>query len=218
MSDPVSEDEHEIAELQVEVASRLLEFVRAPLLGDQHVRGVLPAPDGAPAVRGVLGDRGECAPARLTAYQIPLGAGDGLCTSHDVVSLLRAAHTGTRRYPSDEVTSVMGMDLFLVDPARVEETPFTNDDWTSTLLRCLAFPSEELFGTRLRGFLFREPDLLRLYMDSDEVPGVTAADVRPGGALTALLAVLPSMLGEDWLVADSADDPHCRRLVDLTEW
>ncbi|WP_405641113.1 hypothetical protein [Streptomyces uncialis] len=218
MSEPVNEDEHEIAELQVEVAARLLEFVRAPLLGDQHVRGVLPAPDGAPAVRGVLGDRGECAPARLTAYEIPVGAGEDLRTSHDVVSLLRAVHTGTGLHASDQVTSVMGMDLCLVDPARVEEAPFTDDDWVSTLLRCLVFPPEKQSGARLRGFLFRERGLLRLYMDSDEVPGVTAADVRPGGALTALLAVLPSMLGEEWLVADSAGDPHCDRLVDLSDW
>ncbi|MEU8431581.1 hypothetical protein AB0F18_01490 [Streptomyces sp. NPDC029216] len=40
-------------------------------------------------------------------------------------------------------------------------------------------------------------------MDTDEVNGVTGADVRPGGALTALLAALPSLLGEE---------------VDLTHW
>jgi hypothetical protein len=55
-------------------------------------------------------------------------------------------------------------------------------------------------------------------MDSDEVPGVIAADVRPGGALTALLAALPSLLGEEWRTSDTVDDPHCRYLVDLTSW
>lgn len=218
MSDVVSEDEHEIEDLQVDVAGLLLDHVYAPLLEDQHVRGVLPAPSEAPAVRVALGDRGECAPSRLTAYEIPLGAGEELRTSHDVVALLRAVHTGTHIYPSSRVTSVMGMDLYLVDPAHVKEAPFTTDDWASTLLRCLAHPSEERPEARLRGFLFREGGLLRLYMDSDEVPGVIAADVRPGGALTALLAALPSLLGEEWRTSDAVDDPHCRYLVDLTDW
>ncbi|WP_299528325.1 hypothetical protein [uncultured Streptomyces sp.] len=116
MNKPVNEDDHEIEDLQREVAGLLLEYVYAPLLEDQHVRGVLPAPEGAPAVRVALGDRDECVPSRLTMYEIPLGAGDELRTSHDVVALLRAAHTGTHIYPSDRVTSVMGMDLYLVDP------------------------------------------------------------------------------------------------------
>ncbi|UQW99365.1 hypothetical protein [Streptomyces sp. RerS4] len=214
----MSEDENEIDDLQVEVAGLLLDHVYAPLLEDQHVRGVMPAPAGAPAVRVVLGDRGESEPARLTVYEIPLGSGEELRTPHDVVALLRAVHTGTHIYPSDRVSSVMGMDLYVVDPAHVKEAPFTTDDWTSTLLRCLAHPSEERSPARLRGFLFREGGLLRLYMDSEEVAGVIAADVRPGGALTALLAALPSLLGEEWRTSGSADDPHCRYLVDLTHW
>ncbi|MCJ1677207.1 hypothetical protein MTF65_07615 [Streptomyces sp. APSN-46.1] len=136
--DVVSEEYGEIEGLQVEVASLLLDHVYAPLLEDQHVRGVMPAPSGAPAVRVVLGDRDECALARLTAYEIPLGAGEELRTSHDVVALLRAVHTGTHIYPANRVTSVMGMDLYLVDPAHVKQAPFTADDWASSLLRCLA--------------------------------------------------------------------------------
>lgn len=218
MTDPVSDDDLEIAELQREVAGLLLNFVYAPLLEDQHVRGVLPAPSGAPAVRAALGDRNECAPSRLTAYEIPLGAGDELRTSHDVVALLRAVHTGTHLYSSSRVTSVMGMDLYLVDPAQVKEAPFTTDDWASTLLRCLAHPAGEWPGTGLRGFLFTEGGLLRLYLDSDRVPGVVAADVRPGGALTALLATLPALLDEEWRISHTSDDPHCRYVLDLTDY
>lgn len=218
MSNPVTDDAHEIEDLQREVACLLLDHVYAPLLEDQHVRGVLPAPSGAPAVRVALGDRNECAPSRLTVYEIPLGAGDQLRTSHEIVALLRAVHTGTHIYSSDRVTSVMGMDLYLVDPAQVKEAPFTTDDWASTLLRCLARPSGERPETGLRGYLFKEGGLLRLYMDSDEVSGVIAVDVRPGGALTALLAALPSLLGEEWRSSDTVDDPHCRYLVDLTSW
>ncbi|WP_260333675.1 hypothetical protein [Streptomyces beigongshangae] len=161
-------------------------------------------------------------PSRLTAYEIPLGAGEELRTAHDVVALLRAVHTGTHIYSSDRVTSVMGMDLYLIDPAQVEEAPFTTDDWASTLLRCLAHPWARSFAeppeVRLRGFLFREGGLLRLYLDSEEAVGVIAADVRPGGALTALLAALPSLLGEEWRTSDAVDDPHCRYSVDLTGW
>ncbi|GLF98157.1 hypothetical protein [Streptomyces yaizuensis] len=87
------EDEHEVEDLQTDVTRFLLGFVHAPLLGDQYVRGVLPAPEGAPAVRGVLGGRDERAPARLTADEIPLGPGTELLTPHDAVGLLRAART-----------------------------------------------------------------------------------------------------------------------------
>ncbi|MFI2026927.1 hypothetical protein [Streptomyces buecherae] len=214
----MSEEEHEIEDLLREVASLLLNYVYAPLVEDQHVRGVLPAPSGASAIRVVLGDRNECEPSRLTAYEIPLGAGDELRTSHDVVALLRAVHTGTHIYSSSRVSSAMGITLYLVDPADVEEAPFTTDDWASTLLRCLAHPSEERPEVGMRGFLFTEGGLLRLYMDSADVAGVIAADVRPGGALTALLAALPSLLGDEWRTSDAVEDPHCRYLVDLTDW
>ncbi|MFF5705161.1 hypothetical protein ACFY7H_22030 [Streptomyces sp. NPDC012794] len=208
----------DIGDFQAEVAALLLDHVRAPLLKDQHVRGVLPAPAGAAAVRVVLGDRDVSDPARLTAYEIPRGGGEEPRTAHDVVALLRTLHTGTHIYPSDRVTSVMGMDLYLVDPAQVKKAPFTTDDWAATLLRCLAQFSQERPPPRLRGFLFRQGGLLRLYMDSDEVPGVIAADVRPGGALTALLAALPSLLGEEGQTPGKTEGPHCRCLVDLTHW
>ncbi|MFE3885493.1 hypothetical protein ACFXPQ_21730 [Streptomyces lydicus] len=87
-------------------------------------------------------------------------------------------------------------------------------------LRCLTSSStEERPRARLCGFLFLAPDRLRLYLDAGEeaLPGITAADVRPGGALTALLASLPSLLDEEWLTTTDAGDPHCSRVVDLTD-
>ena len=214
-------DEHdEIVEQQADITGLLFHHVYAPLLEDQHVRGVLPAPPLTDAVRVVLGDKDEYAPDQLTAYEIPLRTGDELRTPHDVAALLRTVHTGTHIYPSNRVSTVMGMTLFTVDPATVTPAPFTNEDWTLTLLRCLAFPStEERPQARLCGFLFLAPDRLRLYLDTEEArPGTTAADVRPGGALTALLAVLPSMLDEQRLTTTDTDDPHCARVVDLTDW
>ncbi|MGK5559391.1 hypothetical protein ACSNOI_48150, partial [Actinomadura kijaniata] len=60
---------------------------------------------------------------------------------------------------------------------------------------------------RLRGFLFTGRDRLRLYLDAAEAPvaaGATdapgrplAAEIRLTGAVTALLAALPSLLRED---------------------
>ncbi|MBD0707279.1 hypothetical protein BU197_02275 [Streptomyces sp. CBMA291] len=215
----MNEDEYEIEDLQRDVASLLLEYVHAPLLEDQHVRAVLPAPLDSPAVRVALGGRGERVPARLKAYEIPLRSGEDLFTSHDVVALLRAVHTGTHIYPANAVSTVLGMELLKVDPARVKEAPFTHDDWSATLLRCLAHPERPTRAdTALRGFRFREDGLLRLYVDGDEVPGVSAVDVRPGGALTALLAALSSLLDEAWRTSAPGDDPHCRRVVDLTDW
>ncbi|WP_276202479.1 hypothetical protein [Streptomyces pathocidini] len=41
-----------------------------------------------------------------------------------------------------------------------------------------------------------------------------AADVCPGGALAAL----PSLLDEEWRTSVDTDDPHCSRVVDLTDW
>ncbi|WP_199834509.1 hypothetical protein [Streptomyces sp. NRRL F-5755] len=213
-------EREEIVEQQADIAGLLIHHVDAPLVEDQYVRGVLPAPSATDAVRVVLGDKGEYAPDRLTAYEIPLRTGDALRTPHDIAALLRTVHTGTHIYPRDRVGTVMGMTLFTVDPATVTPAPFTNDDWSLTLLRCLASPStEEPPEARLCGFLFLAPDRLRLYLDAEEAPpGVTAADVRPGGALTALLAALPSLLDEQRLTTTGADDPHCARVVDLTDW
>ncbi|WP_416973610.1 hypothetical protein [Streptomyces sp. 4F14] len=74
-------------------------------------------------------------------------------------------------------------------------------------------------GPRLRGFLFRSPDLLRLYVDRerDGTRG-TAADVRPTGAMTALLAALDGLLDEDEHRRVPTDDPHGTRLLDFTDW
>ncbi|MGW6606051.1 hypothetical protein [Streptomyces sp. NPDC055036] len=215
----MSEDAEEIEELQAEITALLLHHVYAPLVNDQHVRAVLPAPSQTAAVRVALGDNGQSHPAGLTAYEIPLRSGGELLTAHDVVAILRSVHTGTHIYPRDRVSSVMGIPLYRVEPATVEEAPFTNDDWSFTLMQRLAYPEgEERPEVRLLGFLFMEEGPLRLYLESEDVLGVIAADVQPGGTLTALLAALPSLLGEEWRTSDGADDPHCRYVVDLTDW
>ncbi|AGP51808.1 hypothetical protein [Streptomyces rapamycinicus] len=60
---------------------------------------------------------------------------------------------------------------------------------------------------------------MRLYVDHEEDTNVVAADVRPSNALTALLAALPSLIVEvERTVPGDIDDPHCSRLIDLTDW
>ncbi|MEV5599278.1 hypothetical protein [Streptomyces sp. NPDC052496] len=51
-----------MVEQQAGITALLLHHVYALLVDDQHVRGVLPMPPTAEAVRVVLGDKGEYAP------------------------------------------------------------------------------------------------------------------------------------------------------------
>lgn len=206
----------ELGELQTEVAALLLRHVRAPLIDDQHVRGVLPAPNGAEAVRVVTGRTEQF--DRLTAYEVPLRTADGdLRTSHSVLALLRARHTAATDLPGPTGT-VMGMPLVHIDPETVDEAPFTKDDWAETLLSTLAHPEHhDRPHAQLRGYLFRAPDRLRLYLDTLRTGGVIAADVRPGGALTALLAILSTFDEEEWRSSTNADDPHASQVFDYTD-
>ncbi|MFI1829599.1 hypothetical protein ACH41E_24615 [Streptomyces sp. NPDC020412] len=66
--------------------------------------------------------------------------------------------------------------------------------------------------------LCREPDRLRLYLDTDTAPDVFAVDVRPSGALTALVAALPSLVTEQERFEADRTDPHVTQAVDLTYW
>ncbi|MFF8787031.1 hypothetical protein [Streptomyces sp. NPDC015125] len=97
----MTDNHEEIVEQQADITGLLLHHVYAPLIEDQHVRGVLPAPPTTDAVRVVLGDKDEYATDRLTAYEIPLRVDDELRTPHDVAALLRTVHTGTRIFLGD---------------------------------------------------------------------------------------------------------------------
>lgn len=208
----------EIAEQQADITRLLLHHIQVPLTGTQYIRGVLPAPAPAEAIRIVTGAADAYAPEHLTAYEIPLRADDVL-TAYDITGILRTLHTGTHIYPSDCIGTVMGMTLVHVDPATVEAAASTPDDNALAILRSFAQPfTEEQPDPRLRGFLFLDPDRLRLYLDTQDAPGVIAADVRPGGAVTALVAALPSLIAEEGRMMVDGTDPHCSRVVDLTDW
>ncbi|MFD9816576.1 hypothetical protein [Streptomyces sp. NPDC059080] len=205
----------EIAEQQADLTRLLLHHVHAPFTAAMTIRGILPVPPPAAAIRIVTGAEHTTTPI---AYELPLRVGGEPVTADDVTGVLRTLHCGTQFYPGEQLGTVMGMTLVRV-PAHVMETAAapTLDDNAFTLLRCLAQPvNEDPSDPRLRGFLFR--DRLRLYLDSEEDPTVTAADVNPTGALTALLAAVPSLITEHERAAPDSDDPHCSRAIDLTTW
>lgn len=61
----------EIAEQQADITCLLLHHIQAPLPGNQCIRGVLPAPESAEAVRIATGPEDAYTPGRLVAYEIP---------------------------------------------------------------------------------------------------------------------------------------------------
>ncbi|MCT7351119.1 hypothetical protein N4P33_02880 [Streptomyces sp. 15-116A] len=213
----------DIAEQQADIVRLLLHHIHAPLPDGRFIRGVLPSPPPAAAVRIVTGPQRASVPDGLTAWEIPLRTIDDpeeLAGPSDVFGIVRAVNTGTRIFSSSQIDTVMGMPLVLVDPAQVAPTGPGDDDNAFTILRTLTCPwTEEEPDPRLRGFLLQGPDRMRLYVDQGEATNVTAADVRPSGAVTALLAALPSLLEEgERIVPGDINDPHCSRLINLEDW
>ncbi|NBE52967.1 hypothetical protein [Streptomyces boluensis] len=215
-------DADDIAEQQADLTRLLLHYLHQPLPGESHIKGVLPAPPPTEAIRIVTGPSGTHDPDELTAWQIPLyepGDPDSALGADHLLGILRALHTGTQIYSSDIIDTVMGMPLVHVDPTQLHPIAPSADDNAFTILRTLTCPwTEEQPALRLRGFLGRGPDRLRLYVDADQDTDVVAADVRPSGALTALLAALPSLITEEERTTPADADPHCSRLVDVTDW
>ncbi|MEV0849719.1 hypothetical protein AB0J21_28230 [Streptomyces sp. NPDC049954] len=213
----------DIAEQQADIVRLLLHHIHAPLPDGRFIRGVLPSPSPAAGVRIVTGPQRDGVPDGLTAWEIPLRTVDDaeeLTGAHDVLGLVRALNTGTQIFTSSRVGTVMGMTLIQVDPARVVPVGPGERDNAFTILRTLTYPwTEEQPDPRLRGFLLQGSDRMRLYADHEEDTDVVAADVRLSGALTALLAALPSLVEEvERAVPGDIGDPHCSRLIDLTDW
>ncbi|MGW6771835.1 hypothetical protein ACWGBX_15640 [Streptomyces sp. NPDC055037] len=204
----------ETVEQQAYLTRFLLDYTVMPLAGRTFLRGVLPTRE---AVRIVTGAADAEAARELVAYEIPLSDDDDEpVTAPLVLGWTRALASGGLPRPDG---SVMGMALVRVDIADVEPAPPARTDRALRVLRTLAWPFVETPpNPALCGFLFTGPDSMRLYLAVEEADGLIAADVRLTGALTALLAALPALVGEKerW-VADKAD-PHCVHAVDLTTW
>ncbi|MCW5249147.1 hypothetical protein [Streptomyces sp. SHP 1-2] len=213
----------DIAEQQADIVRLLLHHIHAPLPDGRFIRGVLPSPSPVAGVRIATGPQHAGFPRGLTVWEIPLRTIDDPeepAGANDVLGLVRALNTGTRIFTSSRVDTVMGMALIHVDPAQVAPVGPGERDNAFTILRTLTYPwTEEQPDPRLRGFLLQGPDRMRLYVDHEEATDVVAADVRPSGALTALLAALPSLVEEvERTVPGDIGDPHCSRLIDLTDW
>ncbi len=214
----------ELVEQQADITRLLLHHVQTPLVQASRVdavciRGILPVPPPAETIRLVTGDEAAHTPDSLTAYELPLRVNDHYLTARDILALLRTLTSGPHYFSSDSVTTVMGMPLVHLNHTTVEPAAETLDDHALTILRCVAQP---FVGERpnplLRGFLFLEQDLLRLYLDTEERPDVLAVDVRPSGPVTALIAALPSLITEKERETELDTDPHCSRRIDLTSW
>ncbi|MFD9812522.1 hypothetical protein [Streptomyces sp. NPDC059080] len=219
LGESVTDTHDETAEQQADITRLLLHHIQAPISGTQCLRGVLPAPDSAAAIRIVTGAAGAYEPTELIGYEFPLDASGDQVTARDVLGMLRTLLTGTHIYPNHQLGSVMGMTLVQVDPTSVNVAADTSDERAFGFLRALVYPyTEEEPEPRLRGFLLRGQDQLRLYVDLDDASHVIAVDIRTSGATTALLAALPSLLTEELRTSIDEADPHCSRAVDLTDW
>ncbi|MGW2258145.1 hypothetical protein ACWCXE_09825 [Streptomyces sp. NPDC001780] len=204
----------ETVEQQAYVTRFLLDYTAVPLAGATFLRGVLPTPD---AVRVVTGAADAVAPRELTVFEIPLSDEDDEPVTAPLVlgwtrTLVSGAHPRTDAF-------VMGMPLAAVDTAVLEAAGPTRDDQVLRVLRTLAWPFVETPPSpALCGFLFTGQDSMRLYLATERADGLSAADVRLTGGLTALLAALPSLIGEEERWVTDMSDPHCVHVADLTTW
>ncbi|HWU12011.1 MAG TPA: hypothetical protein VN520_37655 [Streptomyces sp.] len=204
----------ETAEQQAYLTRFLLDYTALPMAEGVLLRGVLPTRD---AVRIVTGGADAVLAHELVAYEIPLAdEDDEAVTAPLVLGWTRTLLAG----PSPRThTTVMGMPLVLVDTTALEPASPVRADRTLRVLRTLAWPFvESPPSPALCGFFFTGPDSMRLYLAVEKAAGLIAADVRTTGALTALLAALPSLVEEEERWATDASDPHCARVIDLTSW
>jgi hypothetical protein len=218
----VTAADEEIAEQQADTTRLLATYLHAPVVEDCYLLGVLPAPQRGAAIRLVVGARTAGQDQPPIAYEFPLRTHGALLTAPDTLGMLRTVLTGAHIYSSNHVTSVMGMTLIQIPPGSVSPTPPTAQDGAEKIMRALLYPPSEDTDTgprsRMRGFLSRDHNRLRLYFDTLDHPGVIAADVRPTRPLTALIAAIPSLVREEERFQTDPNDPHCDHLVDLTAW
>ncbi|RDG37777.1 hypothetical protein DVH02_12760 [Streptomyces corynorhini] len=189
----MSSPDEDTFEQQAYLTRFLLDYTAVPLVGAVFLRGILPTPH---AVRIVTGAAGATAPGELTAYEIPLSdEDDEPLTAPLLLGWTRALVSDAR--PRTD-SSVMNIPLTTVDTSALAPNPPTDTDRVLRVLRTLAFPFVETPpDPALCGFRFTGRDRMRLYLATDRTDGLIAADVQLTGALTALLAALPALIGEE---------------------
>ncbi|KUM73420.1 hypothetical protein [Streptomyces curacoi] len=203
MTDP------EDREQQAAVSRLLLYHLNAPVADGCRLRGVLPAPG---AVRIAIHAGAEAEGATFL-YEIPHDAVAPYC----IPGILRTVLAGTRLYGSSDIGEAMGMTVIRLHPEEITPDPEPEQGQALTVLRALSDPGDDEHPF-LIGFLMLGRDLLRLYVQRPDRPGVIGADIRLTGTPTALIASLPTLITEEQHQQPSPDDPHCDLLVDLTNW
>jgi len=104
-----------------------------------RVRGVLPGPDGTPAVRIALGGRNSTVHDLLTIYEIPLSRHDEVLLPWEAVGRVRHETGEVRFHSGGQVDSVLGTPLIrLPEEVPAEELP---EDRSYTLLTTLNCPA-----------------------------------------------------------------------------
>ncbi|MHC5903868.1 hypothetical protein ACVNF4_08155 [Streptomyces sp. S6] len=206
----------EVAVAQAEMTAHLTLYTQAPIAEDLHVRGVLPAPAEAPAVRIALGAKETTVGDLLAIYELPLLREDETLSPWDAVGRVRHE---VRFHSNGKVDEVLGTPLIQL-PTPVPPTEQL-EDRAHTLLTTLSCPhpsfeDRESAETLLIGFLYLRDERMRLYVRRQTAPEIIACDVRIAEAGPAVTAEVFSCSGDWELWEDPGDDPHCTAVLDLT--
>ncbi|MFI2669746.1 hypothetical protein ACH5AU_09350 [Streptomyces albidoflavus] len=204
----------EVATAQARVAGRLLDVLLDPVQADTYVRGVLPAPDGAPAVRVVTGTS-AAGLEDASLWQVPLPVGEPDPGEWVLGVLTGLFAQPVILLPASRLTHVSGLPMVDVDPREVVPGASTAHHRTLPLLRGLAAPAPAGEpDVRLRGFWLTGDSELRIYLQPAGRPaeaGPVAVDVaREADAASVRRAVS----GEE-RHTPLLGDPHCTGHLDL---
>ncbi|MFE4667885.1 hypothetical protein ACFRI7_27605 [Streptomyces sp. NPDC056716] len=210
MDEPVTDPEDR--EQQASVTRLLLYHLHAPFAEGWRLRGVLPAP-GAVRVAVETGDGRDGGGGATFLYEIPHDS----VAPYYIPGILRTVLADAQFYGSGDIGEAMGMTVIRLRPAEITPDPEPEEGEALTVLRALSDSGEDE-NPFLIGFLILGHATLRLYVQRPERPGVIGVDIRLDDLSTALIASIPSLLGEEQYQRPSPGDPHCDLLVDLTGW
>ncbi|MBP5895528.1 hypothetical protein [Streptomyces scabiei] len=146
--------------------------LNAPLAEGCRLRGVLRAP-GAVRIAVQAGD-GEDGTTFL--YEIP----NDTVAPYYIPGILRTVLAGTQLHSSSDISEAMGMTVIRLRPAELTPDPEPEHGRALTVLRALSSPDGEE-NPVLIGFLLVGHNLLRLYVQRTDHPGIIGVDTRLTG-------------------------------------
>lgn len=210
----------QVAAVQAAVTGHMVLHTQAPIAKKLRVRGVLPSPGGAPAVRIAVGARKANVRDLQAVYELPLLRKKKTLTPWQAVGLVRQEAGAVRLYSNAQVSTVLGTPLI-----RLTGKPSTKDrleDRAHTLLTTLTHPTPapedlEQEPTLLVGFLYLPKGRMRLYVRHQDAPDAAiGCDVRLAEAGPAVTAEVLCRSQEHELHRPPGNDPHCTAVVNLT--